>query len=440
MPEVFRLLCDLVRDQELGTRFRATCAIHLQGWRAESGVAEAWVQAEQELLRDAAPELRQQAAESLARLTESIDPRRSDWIASTIMVLRERLPAEVEPAVQRAMVDCLQECGREPQMPEKAIGALRMVLANTNGPTPPERLEPLLQALATIAADPHADRGQWLAACQSLIHNRKRQFLRLVLQSHAAAEMAKDVASADGGIASRAAQAMSVLIETAVLKPPREAWSSSEELMREARDVRAAFAALDTLDESLRLDDPKHRLLRLEVDLAAGKHQDVVQRGGIWLSGGGSAAAGNGGANGNGNANERKQMSVDELNRLRVLMAEAQLALGKPDAARKLIDERGAEPLPDPAVLDLEYRIARALVATDLAGAVAMFERALRGTPIDDPAFRVRLLDWMQHRMRLDPNLRADSLREAAKHESLFASPDCPPELRNQFDQLRAQR
>ncbi len=442
VPEVFRLLCDLVRDQGLGTRFRATCAIHLQGWRNEATVAVAWVQAEQELLRDAAPELRQLAAESLGRLTESIDPRRSEWMASTIMVLRERLPAETEPAVQRAMVDCLQVCGREPQMPEKAIGALRMVLANTNGPMPTERLEPLLQALATIAADPHADRGQWLAACQPLIHNRKRQSLRLVLQSHAAAEMAKDVVSADGGIASRASQAMVVLIETALLKPPREAWSSSEELMREARDVRAAFAALDTLDEALRPDEPKHRLLRLEVDLAAGKHQDVVQRAGIWLANGGNTGAGNGtgGANGSGNSPDRKQVTVEDANRMRLLMAEAQLALGKADAARKLIDERGAEPQPDPAVLDLEFRVARALVATDPAGAVALFERALRGTPVDDPTFRVRLLEWTQHRLRFDPEQRADTLREAAKYANLFASPDCPPDLRNQFDQLRAQR
>lgn len=105
----------------------------------------------------------------------------------------------------------------------------------------------MLQALATIGSDPRADRGQWLAACAPLLEYRRRQSLRLILSNHAAIDFAKDVVASDAGLAERARTAMNLIIETAALKPVRDAWSSSEELMREAREVRAAFGALDAL-------------------------------------------------------------------------------------------------------------------------------------------------------------------------------------------------
>jgi len=427
VPEVFDLLLGLVRDAGLDTKFRSTCAIHLQGWRNEPTLAESWVRAQQELLADAAPELRILAAESLVMLADSADTRRTDWILGTILAVRSRLASEPDPAVFRKFVECVRDLGRQPAMPEMAIGALRYALEELGATVAVDqqfRLDPLLEALATIGGDPRADRGQWLAACDPLLVHRRRQSLRLILQNHAAADLAVDVGKPDGSLAERARRAMRLLIETAALKPPRESWTGNEELLREARDVRAAFGALDALDETQRVDGAQHRLLRLEVDLAAGKPQDVVQRGTAWL------------ANGNG----RPPQDAEHRSRLQLLVAEAQLLLGRPAEARKLVEERGESLVVDAALLDLETRIARSLVATDLAGAVAMLDHVVRRTAVEEPAFRARLVEWMSLRLRFDPALREETLRLAETHAPLFAAADCPADLREAFEQVRAQR
>ncbi len=427
VPEVFQLLLVLVRDQELSTKFRATCAIHLQGWRNESGLAEAWLRAFHELLQDQAPELRQQAAEALAGLATSIDSRRGEWLAATILLLRDRFGVEQDPVVLRSMLECLQVIGCEPGMPERAIGALRLVLGNLGNPVPPEhqfRLEPLLSALATVAAHSRADRGQWLAACDYLSTHKRRQSLRLILQNHAAVDLAKDVAASEPGVARRAREAMRFLLETAAMKSPREAWSSSEELQRELRDVRTAFLAFDAVEEAQRPDSAALRVLRLESDLVAGKPQDVVQRATAWLE------------NSNGG---RVTFGVDDKNRIRTLAAEAQLQLGRGDAARKLLEERTGEPESDAAELDLEARVARAIAGTELANAVEWLGRVVRRTPNDDATFRARLVEWMQLRLRLDPAARDTALRELEQHAPLFQAADCPADVRAAFEQLRAQ-
>ncbi|MEO6596081.1 MAG: hypothetical protein ABIP94_15130, partial [Planctomycetota bacterium] len=432
VPEVFGLLLDLARDPTLDVKFRSTCIIHLQGWRNEPDAAEAWVRETLALLSDPAPELRQLAAESLSRLPESVDTHRTDWIGDSIKALRTRLEAEPNAAVLRALVYSLQVCGREPQMPDRAIGALNFVLSKLGNPVQPEhlfRLEPLLQALATIAADSRADRGQWIGACRALLQFDKRQSLRLVIQSHGAVDLATDVSSSESGVAERARQAMEFIIGAAAIKSPKEVWISTEELKREAREVRTAFGALDAVGETLRVDEPKHRLLRLEVELVAGKPQEVVTRSAVWLaSPNGSQPPG------------KAAMTPEQRDRMRFLAAEAQLALGKPDLALRALAERSPEPVADAAVLDLQSRIARALVATDPTTAVGLFERVMRSTPNEDPAFRGRLVDWLQNRMRLDPGTREATLKEAAQYSAMFAGPDCPSELREAFEQLRAAR
>jgi hypothetical protein len=425
--EVFPLLLDLVHDAGQETKFRSTALILLQGWRNEESVADAWVAAVQGLLADPEAQIRLQAAESLGQLTESVLKGRVDWINSTIFAVRDRLEVETDAAVLRNLVDCMQACGREPQKQAQAIGALKKVIGGMPTPVPADqqfRLEPLLQALATIAADSRAELGQWTAACLSLQVHRKRQSLRLVLQSHSAVDLAKEVGSTDPSLATGARQAMRLLIDTALLKPPREAWSSSEELVREARDVRTAFNALDTIAEAL-VDSAALRLLRLEVDLAAGKPQDVVQKATQWLAATGPAAA---------------VLGDDDRARIRCLAAEAQLALGRPDAARRLLDERGRDQDVDPAVVDLQSRIGRALVATDLAGAVQLFERVLGATPPEDPTMRARLLDWMQNSLRLRPESRPEVMARAAAYAAMFAAPDCPLEQRDAFEQMRTSR
>jgi hypothetical protein len=430
VPEVFPLLLALAKDGKVDTKYRSTCLIYLQAWRNDEDLADDWVVALQELVADTAPELRLQAAESMVRLPESTNPKRGEWLNAVMTSVRDRLVVETEASVLRALVDFVQVCGREPHMPERAIGALKFVLAQMGNPVPAEhqfRLEPVLQALATIAADPRADRGQWLGACAPLLMHGKRQSLRLVLQSHAAIDLAKDVGSADAGAAERARQAMRAIIETAALKQARESWTSTEELQREARDVRTAFGALDPLDEAQRLERPVHRLLRLEVDLATGRFQEVVARAQAWLGLGGGS---NGGS-------AKEPFSDEQKARVRMLAAEAQLALSKPEAALALLDERGLVASGDSAAIDLTVRIARALSQSDLRRATDLFERALAVTAPEDPAFRGRLLDWMQHQLRLDPASRPMVLERAAPHTAAFQNADCPAEQREAFEALR---
>lgn len=430
VPEVFDVLLDLARDASQDPKFRSTCLIHLQGWRSQQGAADGWVRAMHDLLRDPAAELRQQAAEALAQLPQSTDPRRGEWMAATIAVLQERLRAEPSPTVLRALVDCMLTCGREPQMPELAIGALNGVFSGLGLQVAPEnqfRLDPLLQALATVAADPHTELGQWLSSCKWLLHFEKRQSLRLVLKGHGAVDLAKSVESGEAGLASSARLAMQYLVKTALLKPAKEGWTSTEELQREAFEVRVAFGALDTASDADRLDDPAYRVLRLEVDLALGKHQEVVQRAASWLANGG-----------NGKPDARRvQMAPADSDRVRMLAAEGHLALGKADLAAKLVGELRPEMAKDPVALEIRSRIARAWFATDPAGAVAMMGDTWKATAPDDPLFRQRLLDWMTHRIRHQPASRAEVLVEGEVHASLFQRQDCPVELRDAFEQLR---
>lgn len=430
---VFGLLLEFAKDRNLDVKFRSACLIHLQGWRDQERLVDGWVLAMQTLLDDMAPEIRQLAAESLARLAEVVDSRRGTWITATIMLLRDRLRSEPSPRVLRALVDSMQVCGREPQMPEKAIGALNYVLAELGTPVPPEhqfRLEPLLTALATIAGDPRADRGQWIGACKQLEQYDKRQSLRLVLLNQAAADLAKDIGSPDGGLADRARDAMVWMIRTGLMKTVREgSWGSTEELLREARDLRVAFSALDTLDEAQRLDEPKHRLLRLEVEIACGKYQEVVQRTSQWLAGGSPSPAPG--------AVARPTFTADQRERLRCLAAEAQLGLGKPEIAARSLAERDGDQAIDSRTVELQGRIAKALLATDPTAAVALFEKVLKSTLPEDAQFRTRLIDWASARVRFDASLRAATLVEVERYAGLFDAQDCPPEQRDAFLQLR---
>jgi hypothetical protein len=428
VPEMFDVLLDLANDTNQDSKFRSTCLIHLQGWRNQEGVGERWVLAMHSLMKDSVDELRRQAAESLTKLPELFDARRIEWIAATIGVLRDRLKGEQNPTVLRAFLDCLLACGREPQMPEKAIGALNGLLAELGNPVPADqqfRVEPLLQALATIAADQQADRGQWLGACHKLLQFDKRQSLRLVLQSHRAVDLSKDIASPEAGLAERARLAMQFIIKTALLKPAKDGWNSSEELRQEARDVRVAFGALDTIDESHRLDEAPHRLLRLEVEVAGNKYVEVVQRATAWL--------------GNGSGS-RMPTTPAQRDRIRVLLAEAQLGLNKPDAAAKSLVEISPQMASDPGVLDLQSRIARSLLNTDRPAAVELLAKTWRATPPEDPTFRQRLLDWFDQQIKLDPASRQVTVEEVEKFAGMFASPDCPAEQRDAFEQLRNPR
>jgi hypothetical protein len=226
---------------------------------------------------------------------------------------------------------------------------------------------------------------------------------------------------------------MGFLIAAAAMKPPQEPWTSTEQLLREAQDVRTAFAALDAVDAKERVDSIDDRLLRLEVELATGRQQDVARRVATWLA---PPPAGNGtnGAAGIGTA-APLPMTEAQRDRMRVLGAAAQLALGRADLARKLLEERTTDAV-DSQLLDLELRVARTLATADVAGAVDMFARIVRRTPPEDAAFRARVVEWLALRLRHDPNARGDVQREAERHRKLFEQQDCPADLREQWRQL----
>ncbi|HEB54192.1 MAG TPA: hypothetical protein ENI87_13145, partial [bacterium] len=207
VPEAFHTLLGLVGDEALDAEFRANCLIYLEAWRSDEALAEQWLHAVLELLGDAAPRLRLQAATSLVRLSELESKRRGDWIAQALTALQPRLAAERDDRALRQMFDCVKVLGCEQEMPARAIGVLKAVLDQLGQPVPEaeqSRLELSLQALAEVASHPNANDGRWLSACEPLLQHHQRRRLRLVLRSHKAIELAKDVDSKDAEVAARA--------------------------------------------------------------------------------------------------------------------------------------------------------------------------------------------------------------------------------------------
>ncbi|MFK7740508.1 MAG: hypothetical protein AB8H80_09290 [Planctomycetota bacterium] len=426
LPEAFDVVLELVRDAKLDTGFRSTCLVYLEAWRSEDALANRWLDALLQLLQDAEQaELRLRAAQSLLRVPESVDASRSQWFARSLKVLRERLLAEPEPRVLEVLVDCVEVLAREPDMPELAIGALNYVLgqvAPADQPVRDEhtfRLQPLLRALATVAADPKVEAGQWLAACAPLLQNQQRQSLRLVLQSQSAIDFAKRMAGSSSEELLRATRAMQLILDAAALREDDD-WTLDDDLRTEARDVRAAFAALDYVDVALRRTSPRYRLLRVAVDYAGDKHQEVVQRVAQWL------------------ADSQSPEEEPYRDRLRYFGAASHMALNRPAQAVALLDARSSDAQNDARVLALTERVARALAERDPARALDLFERVVRQTSTDDQTFRTRLLDWMRLSLRQEPQNKQATLAEASQHAPLFEAADCPPKLKQAFEQLRS--
>lgn len=421
VPEAFQVLRQLAEDVQLDTKFRSSCLIYLDAWRADDELAPAWLAAMQGALADTAAGLRRQAAESLVRLREVNDTRRAEWLPATLVALRERLLVEDDAAVLGALAGCAQELGREPGMAAPAIAALKHVLAAVGHPAPKEqefRVAPLLPALAAVAAGSKIGSGQWVEACEPLLLHEKRKGLRQVLQTQKAIELTKDVVASDAKVADAARLAMTYLIGAAVLVPSDTDWRS-ESNKEEARHVRMAFAALDQLDAEARLDAPNHRVLRVTVDLALGKGQEVVERISGWLAAPDPGDAGH-------------------CDRLRLIAAEAELSQKRPAEALAFMEARAPEAASEPSGLAVSMRIARALAASDAARAAAVFEKALRATSSEDPLYRARLLDWLRCSLRV-PELKESALAEAEAHASMFEGAECPEKLRTEFAELLRQ-
>lgn len=429
VPEVFDLLLKFAQDVRLDSRFRVSCIFGLRTWNYAAGIERRHA-ALAALLADAEVDVRLQAASSLGKL-HKVRP------AATVEALRTRLAEETQVPVYEALVEALIACGREPQMPEVAIGAIRTVLADLRqeGALPEAHLfrqQKLLPALFQIAGERGAADGPWLAACDELLAFEERTMARDLLgRIHSAIDLAGNVESADGRVASRARWAMQLIIRTALLKPADVWWGSSEELKSEANEVHIAFGTLNKpkVPASDRLDGPEHRVLFLEVELVGSNYGEVVERAGAWLAER-PANAPNGAA-------AAPTFRPEQKDRIRLLAADAQLGLSKPAQAAVMLKVIDPKRRLGPRELTVFDRAGRALLETDPATAVALLDRARQATATDDPAFRQRLLEWASAALTLDPNGKNRILTEVEKHAALFTGEDCPADLRKRFQSLR---
>lgn len=425
--EAFDLLLEISTDQRREADFRTGCLIHLQTWRDHATRASVLVQAQAQLLGDPERDVRLFAADALSRLPDASEEQKKSWLNTIVSTLRDRLQAESNPAVLRAMLACLVACSREPGSPESAIGALNVALEAVGFPVPEDqqvRTLAMLQTLTEVAADPRASQGQWFGACEMLLKHERRRMLRHVLVSHNAVQLAREVRSQDTSLAQRARSAMRYVLLVALLKPANEAWESSEELRREASDVSTAFDALppgSKLPESL--DDPRLRLLRLEVLLATDDLVDAVALGRAWLE--------------EKESSDHQPLSIADQDSVRFLLAQAYTRSGKlAEAVNVLSRLQQASPM-DARMVEIADRLGRAFVGTDANKAVEWLSLSVRGTAEDAPVFRSRLVALWQARVQQSPGERNAVLAEIEKRSALFDSPECPEELKQAVALLR---
>lgn len=428
--EAFDLLLEIANDPAREPDYRTACLISLQGWRDHPTRASVLIQALASLLGDAERDVRLFAADSLARLPDAPEEQKRSWIGTITAALRERLQTEMNSAVQRSMLACLVASSRDPGSPEAAIGALNVALDGIRLPVPEEqqpRTLALLQTLTEIAADPRANQGQWIGACEMLLRHERRRMLRHVLVSHNAVQLAREVRSQDASLAQRARSAMRYLLLAALQKPQAESWQSSDELRQEARDVRTAFESLPPgakLPESI--DAPAMRLLRLECLLATDNLVEVAALGKAYLDDKAPA--------------EYEALSVVQQDAVCFLMAEAHLRGGRlPEAVAALARVQQATGT-DPRMVDFAERIGRGYLATDAAKAVEWLQSALAGTAEESPAFRTRFALLWQAKVKADPQQREAALAEIERRAALFDAPDCPEEARQAIAQLRGDK
>jgi hypothetical protein len=427
VPEVFDLLLELGRDRTREPEFRTQCLIHLQDWKDQEGRADTLVHALIGLLGDEERDVRQFAAEALQRLPEAPEDKKRGWQHAVALALRDRLPTENNAAVLQAMAGCLVACGREPNTPETVIGVINGVLDGISRPVPQEqefRVKTLLAELPTVAADPRAEQGQWIGACDMLLKHEERRSLRHVLESHNAVALGKEVGNADAPVAERARRVLRFILLAALMKPAKDAWLSTEELKREAEDVRAAFAALPPnvqLPENIQ--EPRFRLLRLEVLIAGGKAQEALQLAGAYLR--------------EVDPKDHPPLDAAQQDAVRLFAAEASLVENKNDQAADWLAQIDPSRANEPRALEVAERTSRAFATTNPAKAEALLDRIVRATQPEDPAFRGRLVSLLQARLRASPTAREDVQKQLNRYAALFQGADCPEVLKEAVAELR---
>ena len=432
VPEVFDMLLDLAKDPTKDPAFRTSCLIKLMDWRDQEEQVDRVVTELTALLEDEERELRQYAARSLARLPDAEAQRKLAWIDGIVNLLRESLQSEPDSGVLDDMLECLNACGLEPSSPGKVIGALIYALESIGSPVPAEqqkRVDRLLREMGKIAIDPRSDdKHQWIGACRMLLQHERRPLLRNVLDSHRAVGYANSVTNPEPGVADPAREVMRLLLMAALLKPDSEAWGSTESLRSEARDVETAFEALDGLGEGVRLpenpQDPRFRLLRLRCLVALGQASKAVKLGTGWLA----------------ETMPEQHEPLDPISQdhVRTLVAQALLQENKLDAAAAQLAEIDAGRKSEPWVLAVAEQLGQAYLVDRPQDALVWLRPVLQATATDSPEYRARLVATWQARIKADPANRPKVLSEIEQQIGLFQAPDCPSELKDAVEQLRA--
>ncbi len=427
-PESFELLLEIAKDPAREPDYRNACLIHLQAWRDDAARADTLVQSLASLLGDAERDVRVFAADALVRLPDGTQEQKKAWIRTIVSTLRDRLEVETNPAALRSMRACLVACSRDPGEPGAAIGALNVALDAVGLRAPEEqqaKAVALLQTLTELAADPAANQGQWIGACEMLVRHERRRMLRHVLVSHNAVQLSKDVRSTDTSLSSRARSAMRYLLLAALQKPENDAWDSTEELRREAMDVRIAFDALPpsaSLPESI--ESPAFRLMRVQALLATSGYAEAIVLCRAWLE--------------EHDPKDWEPLSTFQQETVRYALADAYARSGKLNEAVQALLKAPQGPVPDPRLVGVSERIGRAYLASDAGRAVEWLTVSVRGTKEEDPQLRARLVALWEARIAQSPQDRAAVLAEIERRNGLFESADCPEELKLAVQRLRS--
>ena len=249
--------------------------------------------------------------------------------------------------------------------------------------------------------------------------------LRHVLVSHNAVQLSKDVRSTDTSLSSRARSAMRYLLLAALQKPENDAWDSTEELRREAMDVRIAFDALPpsaSLPESI--ESPAFRLMRVQALLATSGYAEAIVLCRAWLE--------------EHDPKDWEPLSPFQQETVRYALADAFARSGKLNEAVQALLKAPQGPVPDPRLVGVSERIGRAYLASDAGRAVEWLTVSVRGTKEEDPQLRARLVALWEARIAQSPQDRAAVLAEIERRNGLFESADCPEELKLAVQRLRS--
>lgn len=428
LPQAFDALLAIAKDASLPFELRTSCLVQLQDFQSSGERFVAFVTEICNLLADADKEVRLFAANLIARMPEQGESRRRDWIRTALDAVRDRLLAEPDAGVLRALTAVVITCAEAPGSPEQAMGPLLAALGELKPPVAPEqqfRIEPILQAVTTIAASPQAGPGNWLLACDELLRHERRRMVRHVLSSQRAATLADKVKDPDPVVAEGARRAVLVIVQAALLKPATEPWST---LREEAVEVRSALLALDQLQVST--DAPAMRLLRLGVFAALGQPQEVFGAASRYLA---PTDVPN---------KDAEPLSPRDKDAVRLFAAEAAVALGKREDGKRLLEERDRALDQDPATLDVVEKLGQSFLDLNdepsLRQAAPLLNRVLQATPATDARYRARLLAWARAAVRLGTDERTQAAALLQSKADLFAAADCPAEQRAEFDRLRA--